>query len=121
MGIKNLSEGVILVTLPEEPHLSDEIETINEIIGKRCDRDVVIDFLRVKTLTSSSICNLIILNKFLTKCGYRLILCNVSMLIKGIFAVIGLQDFFEFTEQYEDVYRRTGNSYMGIGLAVRKG
>jgi len=27
-----------------------------------------------------------------------LILCNVSMLIKGIFAVVGLQDFFEFTE-----------------------
>ena len=98
MGIKNLSEDVILVTLPEEPHLSGELENINEIIGKRCDQDVVIDFLRVKTLTSSSICNLIILHKFLAKCGYRLILCNVSMLIKGIFAVVGLQDFFEFTD-----------------------
>ena len=98
MGIRTLSEGVILVTLPEEPHLSDEIETINGIVGKRCDRDVVVDFLRVKTLTSSGICNLIILHKFLTKCGYRLIFCNVSMLIKGIFAVIGLHDFFEFAE-----------------------
>ncbi|UCE61694.1 MAG: class I SAM-dependent methyltransferase [Phycisphaerales bacterium] len=29
-------------------------------------------------------------------------------------------DFFEFLDQYEDVYRRTGNSYMGFGLAVRR-
>ncbi|MHC4395085.1 MAG: STAS domain-containing protein [Planctomycetota bacterium] len=99
MGIKNFSDdNVILVTLPEEPQSSDELETINEIIGKRCDCDVVVDFLRVKTLTSSNICNLIILNKLLTENCYQLILCNVSLLVKGIFTVIGLQSFFEFAD-----------------------
>jgi len=29
-------------------------------------------------------------------------------------------DFFEFTDQYEEVYQRTGNSYLGIGLAIKK-
>lgn len=98
MGIKNLCEDVILVTLPEEPQFCDELTIVNEIIGKRCDCDVVVDFLRTETLTSSNICNLIILNKLLTDCGYQLILANVSLPIKGIFTVIGLNVFFEFAD-----------------------
>ena len=29
-------------------------------------------------------------------------------------------DFLEFTDQYDDVVERTGGSYLGIGLAIRK-
>lgn len=30
-------------------------------------------------------------------------------------------DIFEFTDQYDEVIRRTGKNYLGIGLAVKKG
>lgn len=30
-------------------------------------------------------------------------------------------DFFEFTEQYDDVWQQTGQKYLGIGVAVKKG
>lgn len=30
-------------------------------------------------------------------------------------------DFIEFIDQYDEVYKRTGKSYLGIGLAVKKG
>ncbi len=29
-------------------------------------------------------------------------------------------EFFEFIDQYDEVYQRDGNSYLGIGLAVQK-
>jgi hypothetical protein len=29
-------------------------------------------------------------------------------------------DFIEFIDQYPDVYTRTGNSHLGIGLAIKK-
>ena len=56
MGIVSFSENIVLVTLPERPQLSDELETINEIISNRSDQNVVIDFSRAETLPSSCIC-----------------------------------------------------------------
>jgi cephalosporin hydroxylase len=29
-------------------------------------------------------------------------------------------DFYEFTEQYDDVWKRVGHSFFGIGVAIRK-
>ncbi len=98
MEIKNLSEDVTVVTLPKGAQLEDELETVNEITSNKCDRDIVVDFSRVETLTSSSICNLMILNDLLSGCGHRLILCNVSLPIKGIFTITGLKTFFEFAD-----------------------
>ena len=98
MEIKNLSEDVTVVTLPKGAQLEDELETVNEITSNKCDRDIVVDFSRVETLTSSSICNLMILNKLLSGCGHRLILCNVSLPVKGILTITGLKTFFEFAD-----------------------
>ncbi len=98
MGIENFSEDVILVTLPEGIQLENELKTVNEITSNKCDRDIVVDFSRVETLTSSSICNLMILNELLSGCGHRLILCNVSLPVKGIFTITGLKTFFEFAD-----------------------
>lgn len=98
MCIRNFSENILLVTLPKEPHMSNELERVNEIAGDRGDCNVVVDFSRVAMLTSTSICNLMILHKLLSGLGHQLILCNVPFLIKCTFTVTGLEDSFEFAD-----------------------
>ena len=98
MGIENFSENAVLVTLPEEPQVSRELITVNENISDRGGCDVIIDFSRVEILTSSSICNLMILHKLLRECGHRLIFCNVSFPTRCIFRMVGLDEFFEVVD-----------------------
>ena len=96
MKIENFpEEDTILIISPQGTQIDNKLEIANKIAGNGCDRDVVIDFSRVETLTSSSLCNLMILNRMLSKCGHRLILCNVSLPVKGLFMVTGLKGFFE--------------------------
>jgi anti-anti-sigma factor len=96
MGIQNLSEDVLYVTLPKQPHLSHELESINEIAGNSPSHDVVIDFSKVKILTSASICSLMILKELLNGLGRQLVLCSVSAQIKNVFATTGLEGLFKF-------------------------
>jgi anti-anti-sigma regulatory factor len=98
MCIRNLSESIILVILPKEPHMSGELERINEIASDKLNCNVVVDFSKVEMLTSTSICNLMILHKLLSGLGHRLILCSVPFLIKCTFTVTGLEAFFEFAD-----------------------
>ncbi len=99
MGIRYLSEGVIFVALPKKPHLGSELNNVNEIASDGgCDCDVIIDFSRAKILTSASVSNLILLKGFLSSVNHQLILCNVSTLIKYIFTRLGLETFFEFSD-----------------------
>lgn len=98
MPIEKLSENVILIVLPKEPHLSDELKDINEMISKRCDCDVIVDFSIVQIFTSVSISNLMVLRNLLNGCGHRLILCSVLFLTKCIFRVAGLNEVFDFVD-----------------------
>ncbi|MHC4703174.1 MAG: hypothetical protein ACYTFQ_21625, partial [Planctomycetota bacterium] len=69
MGIRNLSEDVLLVTLPQQPQQSDELDTINTMLSETIDHDVVIDFSQVEILTSESLCGLLILSRLLEGAG----------------------------------------------------
>jgi anti-anti-sigma factor len=97
MGIQNFSEDALLVDLPfEEPQIGNELKNLNEIVSARHDCDVVVDFSKVEIITSSDISNLLALRVLLRKHGHQLILCNVSVLTKGVFTVAGLDAVFEF-------------------------
>ena len=98
MGIRYFSEDIIFVTLPKKPHLGSELNNVNKIASDGCDCDVIIDFSRAKILTSASVSNLILLKGFLSALNHQLILCNVSTLIKYIFTRLGLETFFEFSD-----------------------
>jgi anti-anti-sigma factor len=101
MGIENVGEGIILVTLPAEPKISDELKNINEIVSSRNDCDVIIDFSNIEIVTSFSISNLMILRSMLREQGHQLILCKVAVPTKCIFTVAGLDAVFEFAEDKE--------------------
>jgi len=98
MGIQNWSDDIILVDLPQEPHMGDELKTVTEIVRDRGDCDVVIDFSSVDIVTSSSLSKFLKLRKLLADCGHRLVFCNVAPATKGIFTVTGLDGVFEIVD-----------------------
>ena len=98
MGIQNWSENVVLVDLPTEPQLLDEIKTVTAIVRDRGDCDVVIDFSNVDIVTSSSLSAMLKLRKLLTDCGHKLLFSSVAPATKGVFAITGLEGVFEFID-----------------------
>ena len=96
MGIQNWSEDIILVDLPQEPEMIDELRSVTQIVRNRGDCDVVIDFETVDIITSSSLSALLRLQKLLTDCGHRLVLCGVPTATKSVFTVTGIDGLFEF-------------------------
>jgi anti-anti-sigma factor len=98
MGIQDWSENIILMDLPGEPEMSDELKTITEMVRDRGDCDVVIDFSNVDIITSSSLSKMLKLRKLLTDCGHQLVFCSVAPATKGIFTVTGLDGIFDFTD-----------------------
>jgi len=98
MGIQDWSEDIILVDLPQEPEMGDELKTVTEMVRDRGNCEVVIDFSSVDIITSSSLSKLLKLRKLLGDCGHRLIFCNVAAATKGIFTVTGLDGIFEIVD-----------------------
>jgi anti-anti-sigma factor len=98
MGIQNWSDDILLVDLPQEPGMGDELKTVTEMVRDRGDCDVVIDFSEVDIVTSSSLSKLLKLRKLLTDCGHRLIFCNVAPATRGIFTVTGLDGIFDLAD-----------------------
>jgi anti-anti-sigma factor len=98
MGIQNWSDDIILVDLPQEPNMGDELKTVTDISRDRGDCDVVIDFSKIDIVTSSSLSKLLKLRKLLADCGHKLVFCNVAPATKGIFTVTGLDGIFELAD-----------------------
>ncbi len=98
MGIQNWSENIILVELPQEPQMRDELKAVTDIVRDRGDCDVLLDFSSIDIVTSSSLSALLKLRKLLTDCGHRFIFCNVAAATKGIFTVTGLDGVFEVVD-----------------------
>jgi anti-anti-sigma factor len=98
MAIQNWSEDIVLVDLPQEPEMGDELKTITEVVRDRGDCDVVVDFSNIDIVTSSSLSKLLKLRKLLGDCGHRLVLCNVAPATRGIFTVTGLDGIFEVAD-----------------------
>ena len=99
MGIRNLSDNIILVTVPSERlKRTDELKNLNEVIGEKSKCDVIIDFVGVEIINSWNISNLLILRDMLENAGRKLVLCNVNTPTKCIFVVAGLSETFVFAD-----------------------
>ena len=99
MGIRNLSENIILVELPtDQSERADELKELNETISKKCQCDVIVDFYKVEIINSWNISNLLILRAMLEDAGRKLILCNINTLTRYIFVVAGLSEILVFAD-----------------------
>ena len=98
MGIQNWSEDILLVDLPAEPDMGEELKTVTEMVRDRGDCEVVVDFSKVDIITSSSLSKLLRLRKLVGDCGHRRVFCCVAPATKGIFTVTGLDGVFEIVD-----------------------
>ena len=98
MSVEFCNEGRILVNLPAEPEMRDKLDSIAEKVGWAINADVAIDFSAAEIVTSLSLCRLLRLRKLLLDRGHRLILCGLGNSTRGIFAVTGLDNVFEFAD-----------------------
>ncbi len=111
MGIKNITEDVILVDLPKEgTRRSDELKAVNEVVSNKNDSDVLMDFSRVEILNSWNISNLLILQNLLAESGHKLVLFGVSTVTKCIFVVAGLNEAFTFSEDKDSALKAVGKA-----------
>ena len=99
MGIRNLSENIILVELStDQSERADELKKLNETISKKCQYDVIVDFYKVDIINSWNVSNLLILRAMLEDAGRKLILCNINNLTRYIFVVAGLSEVLVFAD-----------------------
>ena len=98
MGIQNWSDNIILVNLADEPQMGEELLAVTDMVSKRGDCDVVVDFTDVNIVTSSSIAKLLRLRKGLKDCEHRVVFASVNAKIRQIFAITGLDNVFEFVD-----------------------
>ncbi len=96
MGIQDWSDNIIMVNLVAEPQLGEELKTVSSIIRQRKDCGVVIDFSEVNVVTSSSLAQLLRLQKIVTDNNQQMILCGMSKRTMGIFEVTALEQVFNF-------------------------
>jgi len=96
MGIQNWSQSIILLYLPKEPDLGEELDTVCEMVCESGNRDVVIDFSDVDIINSTSLASLLRLRQLLCDCAQSLVLCNVACATKGVFSATGLDTAFTF-------------------------
>jgi len=85
MTIQNWSKSIILVDLPLEPKMFDELDVVARTIRERHDCNIVLDFSGIDIITGPGIARIVILYNLLIEYKYSMVLCNVSRKIKNIF------------------------------------
>ena len=108
MTMRNLSEHVLLVTLPTAVPRSRELEVVVHTVGPVPKRDIIVSFALVDTLPSTTLCCLIILHRRLTAAGRQLILCSVPGAIRTFFRRVGLEGLFRFATDMEAALESLG-------------
>jgi anti-anti-sigma regulatory factor len=102
MAIKTLSDNIVLVVLPPEPRIRQELDDIAEKASKKCDFDIIMDFSHVEVLFSASISNLITLRSWVEGAGRKLVFYNVAVITRCIFDVAGIHSLFEFAKDEDE-------------------
>jgi len=106
--IHELSDECLFVGLTGCEVLSKELQHVNEMLEENPRRHTIIDFSRIRMLTSSHISNLMLLHNLLEQNGYKLVLCHVLFQVKCEFTVCGLRDTFHFADdKYEAMDKLT--------------
>lgn len=98
MAIQHWSNDTLLVDLPGEPELQEELLEVAELVRDHGACDVVMDFSAVTLLNSSCLATLLRLRQELLHHGRHLVLCNIGRATHGIFSVTGLTGVFEIND-----------------------
>ena len=102
MSLHHLSDDLVLIIVPSEPHLCRKLSGVNEAMSlSGAGADVIVDFSHADWMSSASLSNLILLNKLLEENGRRLVLFGLSFESKCILRTAGLIDLFQIEYDQE--------------------
>jgi anti-anti-sigma factor len=96
--VENWSEDVVLVSLPGEPQIADELADVAQWISGREECDVVVDCSEVDRMGRSSCRLLLELNGALTSRGHRLVLCGPRRGLKRTLAAPAFAHVLRFAD-----------------------
>ncbi len=96
MSVEHWSDEIVLVNLPGEPEMADELAYVTQLVCDGHNCDVVVDCSQVDGITSRCRSRLATLSRELSCCGRRLVLCNPSGIAKDIFDTSGLTRALSF-------------------------
>jgi len=85
MGITNWSNDIVVLDLPQEPELIDELQCLSVILREKSDCKVLIDFSEVGQMTATGISRLLEVRKLADHLANRFALCNVPDAIRAMF------------------------------------
>ena len=120
MGIRNLSEDVVLVDLPADGAKRAEVlKAVNEVASNKNDSDIIMDFSGVEIINSWNISNLLILKSLLDESGHTLVLCNLSTVTRCIFVVAGLSDIFTFADNKSAALETIGKANLSANTPTQ--
>jgi anti-anti-sigma factor len=95
MAIQKWSDNITVVELSEEPQFTDELNSVMDALVDEPSH-VVLNFAAIGFINSSNVARLLRLRKLVTSHQRKLMLCNVSTQVWGVFLVTGLDKIFEF-------------------------
>jgi anti-anti-sigma factor len=98
MPIEKWSDRIVIAHLSADPHLGEDLQTVQDQLGEAGENELVLDFSAVKYLNSSHIARLLKIRKARSTAGSRMVLCAVDTQVWGAFLVTGLDKIFEFTD-----------------------
>ena len=95
MGLQKWSDEITVVELSDSPQFADDMVSLLEQLAG-APSDVVLNFAGVGFINSSDVAKLLRLRKKMMTLHRRLMLCDVTVQVHGIFKVTGLDKMFEF-------------------------
>ncbi|MBN2448472.1 MAG: hypothetical protein JXO22_17225 [Phycisphaerae bacterium] len=99
MPVEQWSDTIILAELADDPQFSDDLAQVSEQCANNPRNDVLLSFVAINHLNSSSLAKLLKLRKLVTITNQRrLMLCNVNAHVWGVFLVTGLDRIFDVAE-----------------------
>ncbi len=101
MGIQDHTGNTVIVDLPPEPQMTEDLEAVITMVRQHAARDVVIDFTHAGIVTSLSLSRLLQLRKIMRDNGRSLVLRHVAPITRGIFSTVGFDELFQFCDGTE--------------------
>jgi anti-anti-sigma factor len=99
--IENIAGDIISFSVRGEPSLGDELRAITEMVTGNVSSNVIIDFVCVDIIRSSSLTELLKLRQTLICRGRQIVLCSMHPLTQSIMEITDLNRVFSIVADKE--------------------
>ena len=101
MKIESIAGDIIAFSVRGEPDLGDELRAITEMVADDVNSNVIVDFVCVDIIRSSSLTEMLKLRQLLVARGRRIVLCNIHPLTQSIMEITELNRVFSIVADKE--------------------